>query len=101
MSQPTALHKGLRVLKALRGHTLNGLSNQQLVKATGLSPSGITRIMSALIDEGLAERRDDGRFSPSVAFLQAAQQHAIEIAQAQDRINEINRRIATSTHASQ
>lgn len=94
----SALQKGLRVFKALKGHTLNGLSNQQLGQATGLSPSAITRVMATLIDEGLAERGDDGRFRLSVAALQIAQAHAVEMAKAQDRINEINRRVSAGAY---
>jgi DNA-binding IclR family transcriptional regulator len=90
----SALHKGLRVFKALKGHTLNGLSNQQLSQATGLSPTAITRVMQTMIEEGLAERGEDGRFRHSIAALQIAQAHAIEMSKAQDRINEINRRVS-------
>ncbi|MCO1336769.1 helix-turn-helix domain-containing protein [Microbulbifer sp. OS29] len=93
MSSTTALHKGLQVLKALKGHTLAGLSNQQLVQATDLNASAITRIMAALIDEGLAEKREDGRFALSVGMLQIAQRHALEMQRAQEKIDEINRRV--------
>ncbi len=93
MSSATALHKGLRVLKALRGHTLTGISNQQLTQATGLSASAVTRAMQALIDEGLAEKREDGRFSLSVAMLRMANMHQTEMAQMRDRLDEIDRRI--------
>lgn len=91
----TALHKGFRVFKALRGHTLSGMSNQELCRATGLNASAVTRIMQALIDEGLAEKRSDGRFALSVSTLQIAQAHALEIQRAQDRINELGHRIST------
>lgn len=91
----TALTKGLRVFKALRGHTLNGISNQELCRAAGLSAPAVTRIMAALIDEGLAERRPDGRFALSVGALQIAHAHALEVQKAQGRINELNHRIAT------
>lgn len=90
----TSLHKGLRVLKAMKGHTLNGMSNQELCRATDLSPSTISRIVSALVDEGLVERRYDGRFSLSIGMLQIAQSHAIEMQRAQERINEIQSRVA-------
>jgi DNA-binding IclR family transcriptional regulator len=94
MSEVTALHKGLRVLKLLRGHTLNGLSNQQLSQASGLPPSAITRTMQALIDEGLVDRGEDGRFRFSIAMLQIASAHAAEMDRAQQRITELNHRIA-------
>lgn len=94
MKKDSALHKGLRVFRALRGHSLDGLSNQQLAQATGYSPSAITRIMATLIDEGLAEKRDDGRYALSIGALQIAQAHALEMEKAQEKINEINRRVA-------
>lgn len=83
----------LRVLKALRGHTLRGLSNTELAQALGESPANITRYMDLLIDEGFATRLDTGRFAPSIALLQIAQAHASEMASAQQRINEINQRV--------
>jgi len=90
----TYLHKGVRVLKALKGHTLAGMSNQELCRATDLTPSAISRIMQVLIEEGVAERRQDGRFSLSISMLQIAQSHANEMQRAQDRINELQSRVA-------
>lgn len=45
-----SVSRALRVLKALRGHTLNGLSNAELAKALGESPANITRYMDSLIE---------------------------------------------------
>ncbi|MCY1396649.1 hypothetical protein D9M71_116280 [compost metagenome] len=87
----------LRVLKALRGHTLTGLSNGELARALGESPANITRYVNTLIAEGLAERRDDGRFAHSIQMLQIAQAHAEHASRMQERINEINRRIAAGS----
>jgi DNA-binding IclR family transcriptional regulator len=84
----------LRVLKALRGHSLHGLSNGELAKALDESPANITRYMYTLIDAGFATRLDTGRFAPGIALLQIAQAHANEMANAQHRINEINQRVA-------
>lgn len=98
MTENSALVKGLRVFKALRGHALYGLSNLQLAQATGLSPSAVTRAVQPLIDEGLAERGEDGRFRLSVVTLQIATAHAQEVAGIQDRIHELNRRIAAGAH---
>lgn len=83
----------LRVLIALRGHTLHGLSNGELAKALNESPANITRYCDTLIDAGLATRLDTGRFAPGIALLQIAQAHANEMANAQHRINEINQRV--------
>lgn len=98
MSSPlTSAARVLRALKALRGASLNGLSNGELAQRTGDSPSNITRAMQALIDEGLAVKLDSGRFAPGIALLQIAQAHAEEMARAQNRINEINQRVLAGT----
>ena len=83
----------LRAMKALKGHTLHGLSNSELAKALEESPANITRYMGTLIEAGLAVRLDTGRFAPGIALLQIAQAHANEMAKAQDRITEINQRV--------
>ena len=76
----------LEVLKALKGHTITGLSNQELAKALGHSPSAITRSLAELIEAGLAIKLDNGRFAHSVAMLQIAQAHAEHCARIQNRI---------------
>ncbi|MCY1498551.1 hypothetical protein D9M68_325390 [compost metagenome] len=42
----------LRVLKALKGHSLHGLSNGELAKALGESPANITRYLTTLVEAG-------------------------------------------------
>lgn len=83
----------LRVLKALRGHSLNGISNSELAAALGESPANINRALNTLIEEGLAIKLDTGRFAPGIQLLQIAMAHSTEMTRAQDRINEINQRI--------
>lgn len=85
----------LRVLKALRGHTLAGLSNTELAKALGESPANITRYMDTLIESGFATRLATGRFAPSIGFLQYAMATAEELQRAQARITEIQARITS------
>ncbi|WP_312481068.1 helix-turn-helix domain-containing protein [Stutzerimonas nitrititolerans] len=86
----------LRVLKALRGHTLTGLSNAELAKALGESPANITRYMDTLIEAGFATRLETGRFAPSIGFLQYAMATAEELNRGAARINEIQARISAS-----
>jgi len=86
----------LRVLKALRGHTLTGLSNTELAKALGESPANITRYMDTLIEAGFATRLETGRFAPSIGFLQYAMATAEELNRGAARINEIQARISAS-----
>ena len=87
--------RALRVLKALRGHTLAGLSNTDLAKALGESPANITRYMDTLIESGFATRLDTGRFAPSIGFLQYAMATAEELQRAQARITGIQARITS------
>lgn len=84
----------LRVLKALRGHGLNGLSNSELARALDETPPTIHRCLNTLIAEGLATQLDSGRYAPGVALLQIAQAHADEMARAQHRIDELSRRVS-------
>ncbi|CDF82119.1 helix-turn-helix domain-containing protein [Pseudomonas nitroreducens] len=95
MTRPTSsAARVLRVLKALRGHTLRGLSNTELAKALGESPANITRYMDLLIEEGFATRYEDtGRFAPGIAFLQYAMATADELDRGAARIQELRARI--------
>lgn len=85
MSKPNTSSSGtriLRVLKALRGHALNGVSNGELASALGESPANINRALNTLIEEGLALKLDNGRFAPGVQLLQIAMAHSTEMARA-------------------
>ena len=86
----------LRVLKALRGHALNGISNGELAAALHESPANINRALNTLI-EGLALKLENGRFAPGIQLLQIAMAHSNEMARAQDRINEINQRVISGS----
>ncbi|XJB66496.1 IclR family transcriptional regulator (plasmid) [Escherichia coli] len=86
----------LRVLKALRGHALNGVSNGELASALGV-PANINRALNTLIEEGLAMKLENGRFAPGIQLLQIAMAHSHEMARAQDRINEINQRVISGS----
>jgi DNA-binding IclR family transcriptional regulator len=93
----SAAARVLRVLKALKGHTVTGLSNTELAQLAHDSPSNITRAMQTLIEEGLAVKLDNGRFAHSVGMLQIAQAHAEHMVRLTDRMQEINQRIAAGS----
>ncbi|AIC20188.1 IclR family transcriptional regulator [Pseudomonas chlororaphis] len=93
----SAAARVLRVLKALKGHTVTGLSNTELAHLTQDSPSNITRAMQTLIEEGLAVKLDNGRFAHSVGVLQIAQAHAEHMARVTNRMQEITQRIAAGS----
>ncbi|HEX5278154.1 MAG TPA: helix-turn-helix domain-containing protein [Fluviicoccus sp.] len=97
MHQPKivpAAAKVLNVLKALKGHSLDGISNDALCKQLNMPPSGVTRAVETLISTGWATRLDNGRFAPSIAALQFAEAYAREMDSAVGRINEIRQRVA-------
>lgn len=93
----SAAARVLRAFKALKGHTVTGLSNTELAQLTQDSPSNITRAMQTLIEEGLAIKLDNGRFAHSVGVLQIAQAHAEHMARLTSRMQEINQRIAAGS----
>ncbi|MCT8348853.1 MULTISPECIES: helix-turn-helix domain-containing protein [Photorhabdus] len=83
----------LRVLKALRGHSLTGLSNGELAELLGESPANINRALNTLIEEGLAQKLGSGRYAPGMQLLQIAQSFSNEMANTQARITEMNQRV--------
>ena len=100
MNKPNTSSAGtriLRVLKALRGHALNGISNGELAAALHESPANINRALNTLIEEGLALKLENGRFAPGIQLLQIAMAHSNEMARARDRINEINQRVISGS----
>jgi len=90
--------KVLKVLLALRGHALNGLSNGELSKALGEPPSAITRHLSTLVAEGLAVKLPSGRYAHGVMMLQIATAYASEMNRAQSRIDELKQRVLAGSH---
>ncbi|EMX9753066.1 helix-turn-helix domain-containing protein [Salmonella enterica] len=94
----TSLRRGLRILKALKGKSLFGLSNKELAKALGESEANISRAMGALIEEGMAQRLESGRYAPGMQLLFIAQAFSNEMATAQARIAELNQRVLAGSH---
>lgn len=89
----------LRVLKALKGHTLTGLSNGEIATMTGESAPNVTRALAVLVDEGLAMRLDNGRYAHSIQMLQIAQAHYEHIDRITSRAAEINQRMAAGARS--
>ncbi|MFV5413877.1 helix-turn-helix domain-containing protein [Acinetobacter baumannii] len=86
--------KVLKVLKALRGHSLKGATNQELANQLNESPSTITRALQTLVKEGLAKLEQDGSYTMGTAFVQIAKSHNAEIERAKARIEEVEKRTA-------
>ncbi|MBQ5174094.1 IclR family transcriptional regulator [Acinetobacter pittii] len=86
--------KVLKVLKALRGHSLKGATNQELANQLNESPSTITRALQTLVNEGLAMQEQDGSYTLGTAVVQMAKAHNTEIERAKARIEEVEKRTA-------
>lgn len=97
MSNPTRIsasgQKVLRVLFALSGHSLTGLSNGELAAALKESPATINRCLNTLIAEGAATKLESGRYAMGIRLLQVATRHATEFDKARNRMTEIDQRI--------
>lgn len=85
--------RALNIIKVLRGHTLTGLSNQQIAEAINEPASAVTLSLNSLERVGFVTRLENGRYAHSVLLLQIAQAHADHISRMQGKINEINARI--------
>ncbi|EBN0775929.1 helix-turn-helix domain-containing protein [Salmonella enterica] len=97
-STSTPLQRGLRILKALKGKSLHGLSNRELAKALGESEVNISRAMETLTEEGLVQRLDTGRYAPGMQLLYIAQAFSNEMAAGQARIAELNQRVLAGSN---
>ncbi|ECG5643213.1 IclR family transcriptional regulator [Salmonella enterica subsp. enterica serovar Poona] len=97
-SNSITVTRAIRVMKALKGHSLNGLSNKELAKALGEPPANITRALSTLVSEGMAQRLESGRYAPGMQLLFIAQAFSNEMAVAQARIAELNQRVIAGSH---
>lgn len=88
--------KVLEVLNVLLGHFAHGLTPTDLVKATGLSASNITRYVATLEAAGFAERiPETGRIRPSTRLAQHAVSILRSLDSARQRIDEITNRMTT------
>jgi DNA-binding IclR family transcriptional regulator len=86
--------KVLEVLNVLLGHFAHGLTPTDLVKATGLSASNITRYVATLEAAGFAERiPETGRIRPSVRLAQQAVGILRNLEAAKGRLDELTSRL--------
>lgn len=98
-TQPIAsAQKVLRVLKALRGHSLSGVTNQQLAQQLDEPPSAVTRALQTLVAEGFAEQQLDQSYTIGVAAVQIAKAHDEEVSRSQARIDELKQRVSVTRY---
>ncbi|TCM61891.1 IclR-like helix-turn-helix domain-containing protein [Acinetobacter calcoaceticus] len=96
MSTVKSAGKVLKVLKALRGHSLQGVSNQELSISLDESPSQIYRALQTLIAEGLVKKEENDLYTLGSALVQIAKAHDNEIERAKARIAEIEQRTSVN-----
>ncbi|MCR4529887.1 MULTISPECIES: helix-turn-helix domain-containing protein [Acinetobacter] len=93
MSTVKSAEKVLKVLKALTGHSLAGVTNQELAKQLDEPPAQITRALQTLVAEGFAQQLDDGTYALGNRFIAIAHAHSQEIEKAQGRLSEHLQRV--------
>ncbi len=86
--------KVLRVLFALRGHYLTGISNKELSESLNETPVFITRALQTLEENGWAEKRDNGNYAPSMKPIHFGTACKEEYDRMQDRIDEYKQRLS-------
>lgn len=84
----------LKVLFALRGHYVFGLSNKQLADSLEESPTFITRALQTLEADGWVIKRD-GNWAPSIKAVRFATACKEEHDRVQARIAEYSQRLET------
>lgn len=83
----------VRVIEALAGNTVSGLSPGELGKSAKASPAQITRLLAQLIRRGVVEHtRTDGRYRLGPAVIQIARAHELEMARVERELAEIRQR---------
>jgi DNA-binding IclR family transcriptional regulator len=87
----------LRVLFAMKGHSLHGVSNGDLAKHLGESPSTINRLLNTMVEEGAAKKLDNGRYALSVKVLGLSQALWDELDRGQSRISELKHSVLASS----
>ena len=85
----------LRILKALKGRTMDGLSNKDLCEAIDETPVNITRATAILESEGFLRKLPTGNWTLSFALLNLAVCYEQDMQAVNERFNEMRHRVAT------
>ncbi len=86
--------RALRILKALKGRSLQGLSNKALCEATGESAVNVSRACAVLEQEGFLRKLETGDWAMSFQILQIAVAHEAEMQKASERLAEVRHRVS-------
>lgn len=94
MSTVKSGNKILKVLKALKGHSLKGATISSLTKKLNENPAQMHRALQTLVSEGLASQMDDGSYALGRELVAIAHAHSEEISRAQAHISEHVQRVS-------
>lgn len=94
----SSARRALRVMKALKGRSLQGLAVREIATILHESEVNVCRALDALEAEGLAAKLDTGRWALTVGMLQIAESYQREMDAATSRIAEIRQRVAAGAH---
>ena len=84
--------KVLKVLKALQGHSLKGISNKEIAQQLGEAESQVSRALQTLCEQGFAVKGDDGLYTIGTTLVRFAKAHVNEVERAKARIAEVEQR---------
>lgn len=83
----------LKVLKAMKAHPLVGISNKELADALNIAPAYVSRDLDDLIEEGLVQRLENGRYGYSTLMLQIAERYRRDDELMRQRMDETRKRV--------
>lgn len=87
----------LKVLKALTAHPLIGISNKEIAESLNIAPTCVSRDLDDLIEEGLVQKLDNGRYGYSVQMLQIAERYHRDDTRMRQRMEETRSRVETGS----
>ncbi len=87
------LERAMHVIRALFGHTVNGLSPKDLAAAAKATPSSITRTLAQMRQLGVVEQiQETGRWRLGPMLVQGAIAHSNDLERATGKLTEIKQR---------
>lgn len=86
--------RALRIIDALKGKSLTGLSNKELADRLNESPVNISRTIAILTDEGFVAKLENGYYALSTKITQIGVTHLTELDNAKNRLDQLAQRSA-------
>lgn len=95
-----AVRRTCRILKALAGHAISGVSNKELAAEIDASEPTTLRLLQTLAEEGMVVQYEKNlRWALSIQMQQIAQATENELTRAMARTRELQQRIHAGANA--